>query len=237
MKIRTMVGLAFIAATVVGSGLVLGSSTAYAHECTYDPDTGEEIECHDTPVADDWRGNFVPVAGVNDREESRKETQRWRDEYGCDTQYCQWVNYQGSVSDGSPQSVHAGMAADHSMFEAAHSSEQHDEGEFNNHDSHGGALYVDICVTSDEGTSYEDHPGACEGPEDTQAGYTHVDHLTCPMGCLDEYHVVKPLDPEYTQEQADNSIAEAQADVADPKRWLCGYEEKGSACYDEPFPE
>ena len=35
---------------------------------------------------------------------------------------------------------------------------------------------------------------------------TIVDHLTCPLGCFDEYHVVRPFDQEYTERQMANTV-------------------------------
>jgi hypothetical protein len=49
------------------------------------------------------------------------------------------------------------------------------------------------------------------------------------MGCADEYHVVRPLDQDYTQTQVDNSVRDTQTAVSDPQRHLCGYEQH-SAC-------
>jgi hypothetical protein len=223
-----------IAATVVVGVVVVGGSAA-AHECTTDPDTGEET-CGPTPVYPNWRPQYVPLFGANDTrceteecKENRRDQQRWRDENGCENQYCSWNDVNTSVDDGSPMSVHAGMAADHSMFEAAHSSEGHgtDEG---NHDTHGGSVFADICVGSDAGTSYEGHSGACEDPSDTQIGANIIDHNPCgvppptlPVPCFDEYHVVRPLDSAYTMEQMEESQEQIGQILDDPGTYLCGY--------------
>lgn len=215
---------------VLGLAGVLANQ-AVAHQCTT---TTTAEECEPTDVYPNWRDNIVPVADLADRddEEQRRDAQRWRDENGCLTQYCVWADPTASVDDGDgPLTVHGGTAGDHSLGEAAHSDEGHVDDEFGNHDSHGGAIYVDLCLGSDAGGSYEDQAGACTGMQDTQAGITVVDHLTCPIGCADEYHVVRPLDQPYTEEQ----LADSQRDLGeigdDPQRYACGYEEYGSSCY------
>jgi len=212
-------------------GFAVMAPRAEAHECTYD-ENGEVIECHPADVYPDWRPNYVPVMDLEDRndEEQKRDAQRWRDENGCDTQFCVWAKPSGSVDDESgPATLHAGSAGDHSLLEGAHSDEGHEDNEFGNHDTHGGSIYADMCAGSDAGTSYDGQAGECEGPEDTQVGITIVDHLTCPMGCADEYHVVRPLDQDYTQTQVDNSVRDTQTAVSDPQRHLCGYEQH-SAC-------
>jgi hypothetical protein len=205
---------------------------ASAHECTTNPETGVE-ECGPAAVYPDWRPNYIPLMDLRDREseQERRDAQRWRDENGCETQYCVWADPTLSVDDeAGPATVHAGTAGDHSLGEAAHSDEGHEDNEFGNHDTHGGAIYADVCLGSDEGASYEGNAGACTGMQDTQVGVTVVDHLTCPAGCADEYHIVRPLDPEYTQEQVDESITATQTAVSDPVRHICGYEYADPSC-------
>jgi hypothetical protein len=241
-----------VAMLVVAAG-VLGVSLrdAVAHECDK-PKHGQRTEaCHPTPLVHGWRGSFVPLFGVNGVRcdnadpscyDRRSREQRWREEWGCDTQYCFWLKWGQSapaISDGNPQSLHAGMAADHSMTEAAHESSYHGPGE-SNHKAHGGSAYADICVASDKGTSYQHQPGACTGPKDTQVGFNVVDHDPCglpvnprkptdvgiPIPCSDEYHVVRPLDTPYTQQQMAESQAETQRYANNPQEWLCGYRYK-----------
>lgn len=231
--------VALLLAALVVLGLLVGLGSASAHECT---DPNNPATCHPTPVYPNWRGQYVPLFGVNDTrcedetcKENRRREQRWRDEWGCDVQWCTWADIQFSglpftSGDGQPMSVHTGMAADHSFGELAHTTEGHGTQE-GNHDSHGGSVYADVCLASDEGTSYDGQPGECGGVEDTQAGANIVDHNPCgppineiPLPCFDEYHVVRPLDPAYTQEQMEESQEEIQRDVEDPHEYLCGYE-------------
>ncbi len=247
-----------MAAIAAGGVLVLSvtaaiTTTAMAHQCTTETSEPEEpgkgngkgrgnpngeptttTTCEPSDVYPNWRDNVVPVADLTDRddEQQRRDAQRWRDENGCLTQFCVWADPSASVDDpDGPATVHAGVAGDHSLTEGAHSDEGHAVSEFGNHDSHGGAIYVDLCAGSAEGSSMDGQAGACRGPSDTQAGVTVVDHLTCPIGCADEYHVVRPLDQPYTEEQ----VADSQRDVGeigtDPMRYACGYEEFGSSCY------
>lgn len=236
---------------VVAAGLLAGLGTASAHECA----PGEPEPCHPTPVYPNWRPPYVPLFGVNDThcettdqgevteeecKENRHEAQRWRDEWGCDTQWCIWAKIQFSVDDDrKPQSVHAGTAADHSMTEGFHSSEGHGTAE-GNHDSHGGSIYADVCLASDAGTSYDGQAGACERPEDTQVGINIMDHNPCGVfipivACTDEYHVIRPLDLPYTMEQMEESGQQAGRLVTPEGRddYVCGYQDPGS---DYPVP-
>src|SRR5688572_21400750 len=160
---------------VMGLGMIVGPSGVSAHECADRPTRpGAKApvtnECEDTAVAPNWRDPYVPLFSLPDHEDEdqRRDAQRWRDEWGCDTQHCVWVKDNTSVDGGQPAGVHAGTAADHSMFEVAHQSEDHGSAE-SNHDAHGGAIYLDVCLASEAGTSYEGQAGACTGPEDTQA--------------------------------------------------------------------
>lgn len=223
--------IATLVLLVAGFWLLGGLVAAQAHECPGGDPNGED--CHPTPVYPNWRPSYVPVFGLEDREdeEQRREAQRWRDEWGCDTQFCVWLKLGFSVFDGSPTSVHTGAAGDHSLSEGAHSSQGHGTEE-GNHDSHGGALYADVCLGSDQGTSYEGQAGDCEGVQDTQVGVTIMDHNPCgipepgqiPIPCSDEYYVIRPFDFEYTQAQMDNTEEELAYDLANPDDYLCGYE-------------
>lgn len=219
-------------------GLIGGIRVASAHECK-DNNPDDPRKCQDSKMVPNWRGNYIPLfepegirCETEECQEKRRQEQRWRDEWGCDAQWCIWVKVQSDVEGDKPQSVHAGTAADHSMTEVAHESEGHQpvtpytaEG---NHDTHGGSIYADICLGSDDNTSYQDQPGACSDPDDTQVGMNIVDHFPCgriaPVySCTDEYHVVRPLDPTYTQNQMTASVAEIQGIASDPDTWVCGY--------------
>lgn len=239
--------------TIAVVGLVAGGRGASAHECPRDDPN--HPNCQPTTVVHNWRGNFVPLFGTRDVRcdtsdpktgeecaKRRQEEQRWRDEWGCDSQWCWWIkiNMSGNpTEDGKPNSVHAGTAADHSLTEFAHQSEGHGSTE-GNHDAHGGSVYADICLASDEGTSYEGKAGECREMKDTQVGLNIIDHDPCglpvnpddptnlgiPIPCSDEYHTVRPLDPDDTQGQLGDDAEELQRDVNDPHEWVCGYEYK-----------
>jgi hypothetical protein len=211
--------------------LVLGAPAAFAHQCPKG-DTSSP-RCKETPVYDDWRPNFLPFFDLDDRESERRDAQRWRDECsddGEERQQCAWVyggqSGQPYESDPTgtprPNELHVGYAASHCFLaEGAHDCDTHAgdaKDEFGVHDSHGGAIYADICLSENPDSKRCD-----DGTADTQAGVTVVDHLDCPIGCFDEYHVVRPLDPEYTGRQADDSAAAAQGIAADPKTHVCGY--------------
>ncbi len=218
-----------LVATLLGgvAVMVVGVSVADAHQCeTVD---GEE-HCDDTDMAPNWRDPYVPLFTLEDHEdeEQRRDAQRWRDEWGCKNQHCAWLHNDTSIQDdGKPGGVHGGTAADHSMFEVAHDSEDHGDSE-SNHDAHGGAIYFDICLGSDEGTSYEGQAGECRSMEDSQVGVTLVDHNACGtvvpyVSCTDEYHIVRPLDAEYTDRQMENTQRDAAYMAEDPERYACGY--------------
>jgi hypothetical protein len=134
----------------------------------------------------------------------------------------------------APNRWHAGFAANHCfLFEAAHQCEDHhtDYGE-GVHDTHGGSIYVDLCLTPGPESRY-----CQEGMKDTQVGINAVDHLGCaPAGCLDEYHVVRPFDPDYTQRQMENSESEIQDHVAEPGRYVCGHHSSGRNCREQAKP-
>jgi hypothetical protein len=197
-------------------------------------------ECHETAVYEDWRPNYVPLFDLPDRaeqgegtegERQRRDAQRWREECSNgdqERQQCGWyyggfsvTPYDTDIDGPRPNEVHVGFAANHCFLaEAAHDCDGHADNEFGTHDSHGGAIYADVCLTQNPDSKYCD-----DGASDTQAGVTIVDHLTCPTGCADEYHVVRPLDAEYTGRQMENSQSAAPGILADPQRHVCGYEE------------
>lgn len=229
-----------LAASLVALATVLiAGGIASAHECT-NPNDPED--CHPTTVYPNWRGNRVPFFGLNDREnpEERREAQRWRDEWGCKQQFCVWADFSNSVNSRTPNEIHAGLAGDHSFLgEAAHQSEGHGSQE-GNHDSHGGAIYADICLAESHDTSYEGQPGECdEGLEDNQVGLVVLDHNPCPA-CEDNYHLVRPLDhdcedadqPAHRQYCNERMIQTGVNDTlyyADhPGEWACGYRQPGS---------
>ena len=235
--------VAAVVAVVMGGGLVAVAPSAWAHQCP-DGDTTSP-ECRETEVYPDWRPNYVPLFDLPARDEQgsgtegeqqRKEAQRWRE---CDDaedgeqQQCAWVEggnsarpYETDLDNPRPNELHIGYAASHCFLaELAHDCDSHKDNEFGTHDSHGGATYVDVCLSSNpDGTRCDD------GMSDTQAGVTVVDHLTCPVGCADEYHVVRPLDQEYTNEQMADSAVAIERIAADPQRHVCGYEKYGSNC-------
>lgn len=215
------------------------AEVASAHQCPTKEQSARtgNSKCRDTPVYDDWRPNYVPLFDLNDRDdpETRGEAQRWREECtddGDERQYCAWA-YGGqsatpypSDPTGTPRpnELHLGFAATHCFFaEAAHDCDRHEGDavdEFGTHDSHGGAVYVDVCLSENPDSSRCD-----DGLADTQVGVTAVDHLDCPTGCVDEYHLLRPFDTEYTTEQMENSAATIPAIAADPVAHVCGYDE------------
>lgn len=243
--LAALLGALTISAALVG----IGASIASAHQCP-EGEPPDSEECHDTPVYDDYRGNYVPLFDLADRdgedgEAKRRDAQRWRSECsngGQERQQCAWVYGGTSIqkydpTDGGhsddpedellprPNELHVGYAANHCFLaEAAHDCDGHNESEFGTHDSHGGAVYVDVCLSANPDSKHCD-----DGLEDTQVGVTVVDHLTCPVGCADEYHVVRPLDGEYTQRQMEDSAAAIDHLASDPvnhgRRHVCGYEE------------
>lgn len=217
--------LALLGMVVVAGGL-MGIGAASAHECTTDPETQVE-ECHDTPVVESWRPNYVPLFDLPDRDdpEQRAEAQRWRDKDSCNPNvpHCFWWDGGESANgSGAPMEQHIGFAATHCFLaEAQHDCSDHDASNGEGvHDAHGGAIYVDVCVAENPESHYCD-----DGATDTQAGVTIVDHLDCPMGCFDEYHVVRPLDTDYTIEQTEDSAAAIEGIANDPTEQACGYEE------------
>lgn len=241
MKRRILFAVVFAVAALGFAGI------AGAHECTYDgdqPETGNEVECHESPAAPNWRdGNYVPLFDLENRDdpEQRKDAQRWREEcqgydeagnYHSDQQ-CLWVRGGTSffpnrdVFGNAPNELHVGFAASHCfLFEFAHQCEDHDarRGE-GVHDKHGGAIYADVCATENAQSKYCD-----DGMTDTQAGLTIMDHNPCGLivpivACIDEYHVIRPLDTEYTQDQMQDSQDYLPRIVEDPELYLCGYEQ------------
>lgn len=230
--------LAMLLTLTVLGGLFVGIRAAEAHQCP-DRHKPNSPACKDTKVYDDWRPNYVPLFDLSDRdgktgEQQRYDAQRWRDECSNDGEYrqqCAWVYggqsaqpYDGSDPTGGtprPNELHLGYAATHCFLaEGAHDCDSHAQDEFGTHDSHGGAVYADVCLSANPDSKYCD-----DGAEDTQAGVTIVDHLDCPAGCFDEYHVVRPLDSDYTQEQMEDSAAALGYIADDPKAHLCGYPE------------
>jgi hypothetical protein len=232
-----------LAAVLFAAGLVGGLRAASADEC---PDGPDSPGCDETRVFPDYRPNVIPAFDLADREDAdgqgeqqRHDAQRWRAECEDDgeyRQYCGWL-YGGQsafrypTDDPTdpnepedqiltpPNELHAGFAATHCFLaEAAHDCDAHGTNEFDTHDSHGGALYADVCLAQSDDSYWCD-----DGLQDNQAGVTVVDHLTCPIGCFDEYHVVRPLDPAYTQEQMDDSVAAVQQHATDPYTYVCGY--------------
>jgi hypothetical protein len=227
-----------------------GSQLAGAHECTYDGEgrnTGNQVECHETPVAPNWRdGNYVPLFDLDDRNDPRQRanSQRWREEcQGYDDQgnyhsdqMCAWARggYSHTPGQGgeiSPNEVHTGFAASHCFLgEFAHQCQGHDKrfGE-GVHDGHGGAIYADVCLTANPESKY-----CRNGPSDTQAGLTIMDHNPCGfivpiVACIDEYHVVRPLDPAFTQRQMEDSLEYIPRILSDPELYLCGYRNRRGA--------
>ena len=235
--------LSLLAIAVV-AGVMSIAGVASAHECGYDPENPEE--CRETTVMPNWRGTYIPLFDLADREdeEQRADAQRWREE--CNSgdpnspdyqsrQECQWA-YGGfslfqnrNDPERSPNELHVGFAATHCfLFEAAHQCEDHDisygEGV---HDAHGGAIYADVCLTPNPESKYCD-----EGMKDTQVGLTIMDHNPCGtfvpiVACTDEYKLVRPFDDEYTNTQMDNSQRQTQEIIDDPYTWICGYEQYG----------
>ena len=230
-----------LAAAVVGSLLVsVGAGVAEAHQCS---GKGKKRHCHETKVYEDWRPNYVPLFDLPDREQQgegtrgekqRKDAQRWREECADDDQerqQCAWyyggtsaTQYDTDEEGPRPNEVHVGYAANHCFLaEAAHDCDHHDSDEFGTHDPHGGAIYADLCASKNPDSKY-----CNDGPTDTQVGVTVVDHLGCPFGCMDEYHVVRPLDQRYTERQMADSQRAVERIASDPQRHVCGYEAHSS---------
>jgi len=201
-------------------------------------------QCKPTPVQPNWRDNYIPLFDLEDRDDpnQRYEAQRWRDE--CEhhdrefAQQCAW--YYGGTSffpnrdndEMAPNEAHAGFAATHCfLFEFAHQCEDHDESYGESvHDAHGGALYVDVCLTRNPESRY-----CRQGMADTQAGVTIMDHFPCGapvpiVNCIDEYHVIRPFDAEYTGRQMENSQRDTQEIFDDPHRYLCGFGPGAEEC-------
>lgn len=239
---------ALLALVVLGSLAVV--PTALAHDCrdrNRDGRVDQEKECGSTPPYGGWRPNWVPLFDVPDREddvdgeyaeasptdESRRTYQRWRDEYGCEDPFCVWASPNVSVAD-SPRSVHAGVAADHCWTEGFHDCEDHLAGSESTHDGHGGTIYADVCLAEDTHYYGAKRDTGCADENDSEVGFVIVDHLSCTFGCQDEYHIVRPTDPEFTQRQIEETPTDAQYDVEHPDDWLCGYDGYGPDC---PLPD
>lgn len=232
--------IALLTTMIVGS-LLTAMGVADAHQCGDKPN--KKDNCQETPVYEDWRSNYVPLFDLPDRDEQgegtdgeqqRRDAQRWRaecEDEGQERQQCAWayggssaMEYPTDVDGPRPNELHVGYAANHCFLaEAAHDCDSHEETEFGTHDSHGGAVYADVCLTENPDSNLCD-----DGASDTQAGVTVVDHLTCPVGCADEYHAVRPADTEYTTNQMEDSAAAVETIAADPARHVCGYEGRTS---------
>ncbi len=234
--------------TLAAMGIALAAAIgAHAHECD-DPDDRET--CRESETVPNWRdGNYIPLFDLEDRddEQQRRDAQRWREECSDgdpqseeyrSSQLCAWAygGQSNTPNDGSdptdpnsfsPNEFHVGFGASHCFLgEFAHQCEHHDaeRGE-GVHDTHGGAIYVDVCLTENPESKYCD-----DGMKDTQVGVTIMDHNPCGtvvpiVACTDEYHVIRPFDPEYTQAQMEDSAEYAQRIAEDPVLYLCGYEE------------
>ena len=235
--------LGLLVTLVVGSVSVVVPA-AFAHDC--DPDG---TNCESTPPYGGWRPNWVPLFDVPDRQddvdgaqedesptdESRRTHQRWRDEYGCKGSMCIWADPAYSTADDrSPNTVHAGIAADHCWGEGFHDCEGHVKGDEGTHDGHGGTIYADICGSEDTHYYGDKKDVGCEDNMDSEIGIVVVDHLGCTFGCQDEYHVIRPTDPEYTQAQMEETPKDTQYIVEHPDDWLCGYDGYGNSC---PLPD
>lgn len=239
--LRRLTYLGVVAALIMGGVAALfGVQAAFGHECVKN---GSTETCQDSAVVPNWRDSYVPLFEVNGRNDStaaRKDAQRWREECG-NQQMCAWAYGGTSVTPGqggelAPNELHVGFAASHCFLaETQHQCEGHDPalGE-SVHDKHGGAIYADVCLEPNP-----DSPRCKQGPADTQAGVTIVDHNDCGtvvpiVACIDEYHVVRPADPAYTAQQMANSQAEIAAIANDPHRYLCGYGPGSESCVVPP---
>lgn len=195
--------------------------------------------------------------GDIDSDDARYDAQRWRDECAQTgqeeaNQFCIWADFGTSFFDDEgfaalcpapidesgvhpictePNEVHAGGAGSHCfLFEFAHQCEDHYAGEESEgvHDAHGGAAWVDACLAANPDSKYCD-----DGIEDTQVGVTVMDHNPCGapipiVNCIDEYHQVRPLDTDATQDQMEDS-GEYIGEIADdPATYLCGEYGRGS---------
>lgn len=250
MRVPSYRSMLVMLALIVVAGILTLGGAASAHECTDDPNTEQQPdECHDTPVMPNWRGTYVPLFDLEDREDEsqRYDAQRWRDE--CDNgnetatdgsyqsrQQCAWLyggtsGFEDDNGNLSPNELHFGFAATHCfLFEFAHQCSDGHDGDVQGegvHDAHGGATYVDVCLQPNPESKYCD-----DGMKDTQVGVTIMDHNPCGtvvpiVACTDEYKVVRPLDTEYTQAQMDNSVEQTQEILDDPYTWLCGYGQYG----------
>jgi hypothetical protein len=238
-----------IALVVLSSSAVFVSGLQ-AHDCedlNEDGQIDQETECERTPSYGGWRPNWVPLFDVPDREDdtdgqqegesptddSRRSHQRWRDEYGCLDPFCIWANPNISAT-GEPRSLHAGVAADHCWTEGFHECEDHITGSESTHDGHGGTIYADVCLAEDKHYYDEKVETGCTDRNDSEIGFVIVDHLDCTFGCQDEYHIIRPTDPAYTQAQMEESAEDTQYIVDHPDDWLCGYDSYGSNC---PLPD
>lgn len=245
MKLRSLMLASAVALAAFGS---LGSASA--HECPQDGPPPDENACRDTEPVDNWRGSYLPVFEPVGRDDPsvRYHLQRWHDE--CDNQQqCTWVENGFSVMPNgdeeipSPNEIHVGTAATHCFLgEAAHDCSDHKRGASSSdpvHDSHGGAIFIDLCLAPNPDTSHGN--GLCQnGIEDTTIGLIIVDHNPCGtfvpiVACTDEYHVWKPFDQAYTEEQMAMTQAHIEDFLADPETWVvnwfCGNPQYSQNCF------
>ena len=240
-----------LALAMVAGFFSMGIGIAEAHYCPDgDPDSPE---CTDTPPSQEWRDNYVPLFDAPNRNDgSQTEYQRWRNEHGCTSQLCTWGDVSLSImpADGDigpmPEEAHVGVAGNHSLTEGAHQSEDHSCGHHHEacegiHDRHGGTAYADICLAPNDGGGGSVHdPDSCDdGTSDTEVGIVIVDKNPCgtvplgfPVPCMDEYHIVRPFDSDFTNQQLAATPGGVERIASDPNRYVCGNEnsEKGEAC-------
>jgi hypothetical protein len=198
-------------------------------DCDADGTDPNEADCADT-VGHDSDGD-----GDIDGDDARYDSQRWRDECaqpdGEANQFCVWADFGTSgfsdtTEDPEPNEIHIGTAGSHCfLFEFAHQCEDHyvtnPEAA---HDAHGGAIFVDLCLAANADSKWCD-----DGMKDTQAGLTIMDHNPCGapvpvVACIDEYHVVRPFDDAYTNEQMSDSQEYATYISENPDDYVCGRE-------------
>jgi hypothetical protein len=121
----------------------------------------------------------------------------------------------------APSQFSLANSADHSWLALAHSPDDHGPGEFDQHDTHGGSIWADVYLPTNE-----DHK-----VRDSNAGVFILDHLGCTFGCLDEYHQFY-ADPERLIFQVGEIPNQAEFVGRDPDRYVFGF---GS--YDDGTPQ
>ncbi|MGH7897632.1 MAG: hypothetical protein ACREQQ_06750 [Candidatus Binatia bacterium] len=114
----------------------------------------------------------------------------------------------------APSSIHYNHSPDHAWLGLAHSSSQHGDTEFSSHDTHGGTIWADIYLPS------EDDPTRTR---DSNAGNSIIEHLGCPT-CTDEYHEVW-ADPERTIFQIGEIPGQTEQVGRNPDRWIGGHQD------------